>query len=81
MREKKRTQGKRPTKSNLKINKLAMTREFPGSRVGRIWCFYCHGLDSIPGQGTKICKPCSKAKKKKTVKQKHINNYLKCKLI
>ena len=29
-------------------------QEFPGGPVVRIWCFLCHGLGSIPDQGTKI---------------------------
>ena len=28
--------------------------EFAGDLVVRIWCFYCRGLGSIPGWGTKI---------------------------
>ena len=28
--------------------------EFPGSSVDRTQRFHCHGLGSIPGQGTKI---------------------------
>ena len=29
------------------------SREFPGGPVVRTQCFHSHGLDSIPGQGTK----------------------------
>ena len=29
-------------------------KQFPSGLVVRIWHFHCHGLGSVPGQGTKI---------------------------
>ena len=48
-------------------NTKAKRGEFPGGPVVRIQCFYCCGLGSIPGQGTKILQAtwhCQKNKNK-----------------
>ena len=39
--------------------------EFPGGLMVRILSFHCCDLGSVPGQGTKIHKPCSMAKREK----------------
>ena len=39
--------------------------KFPGGPVVRTWCFHCHGLASITGEGTKILQVGSTAKGKK----------------
>ena len=36
------------------ISQKRLGQEFPGSPVVRTQSFYCHGLGSTPGQGTKI---------------------------
>ena len=39
-----------------------------------LWVFTVEDMGSIPGQGTKTCKPCSEAKKKKSkLNSKRVN--------
>ena len=38
----------------MSIQKQSTIREFPDSLVVRIWCFHCHGPDSISAWGTEI---------------------------
>ena len=55
-------------------------REFPGDLVVRILGFHCCGLDSIPGQGTKIPQAMGPKKKKhQKKKEKQSMNTVKAK--
>ena len=49
----------------MSIQKQSTIREFPDSLVVRIWCFHCHGPDSISAWGTEIPQAVGHGQKKK----------------
>ena len=62
------------TSTGGKTIKKSKRWEFPGNPVVRTWHLQCHGLDSIPGPGTKIPQamgPKKKKHQKKRKKEKH----------